>query len=252
MIKQYLLLAFTLFVLSCQPKKQDAKTEKDSTSVKVLSPAAAKLTEEQKSAGWKLLFDGQSLDGWKFFKDQPNNSWEVIDGTLHCKPFVEGAENLRSDIMTKDQYENFELSIEWKISAQGNSGIMYGVTEEYDQPYQTGPEYQLLDDGNYPGESKATHMSGGVYDMYEPVNKKLNAVGEWNTTRIISKGNHVAHWLNEQKTAGYELSSDEWKKLKEISKWKDEPGYGLSTKGHIDLQDHAHEIWFRNIMIKSL
>jgi hypothetical protein len=250
---KYLLFALVLISAACQPKKQGEQTAADSTAMSSdETNTSTQLTDEQKAEGWKLLFDGQSLNGWRFFKNAPNDSWEVKDGTLHCKPFVDGKENKRSDIMTTDQYENFELSMDWKISAQGNSGIIYRATEAYDQPYLTGPEYQVLDDGGYPGETKDKNMTACAYDMYEAPGKKLNPVGEWNTSKIVVKGNQVEHWLNGDKVVSYEIGSAEWTKRKAISKWKDEAGYGMAKKGHIDLQDHNHEAWFKNIMIKPL
>jgi hypothetical protein len=248
------MLLFTLSILiiacSTQTKKEEAQ---DSTRVDIpQSPPAMQLSEDQKAAGWKLLFDGQSLNGWRAFKNQPFNSWEVTDGMLHCKPFEDGKENLRSDLITANQYDNFELQFDWKISKQGNSGIMYRVTEEFDQPYKSGPEYQLLDDGGYPGETKETNMTACCYDMYAVPQKKLNPPGEWNTSKIVAKENTVEHWLNGEKVLTYEIGSADWKKRKENSKWKDEAGFGLASKGHIDLQDHSHEAWFKNIMIKQL
>ncbi|MBY0434442.1 MAG: DUF1080 domain-containing protein [Cyclobacteriaceae bacterium] len=206
------------------------------------------LTDQQKADGWKLLFNGQNNDGWRAFKNNENDSWEVVDGTLHCKATAEK----RSDIMTADQYTNFELAFDWKISAKGNSGVMFRVTEEFDVPFATGPEYQVIDDKDYPGELKPAQLSGANYDMHPAGEKKLNPAGEWNSARLIVNGNHVEHWLNGAKVVEYELSSDDWKSLVAASKWKDFPGYGLAPKGHIDFQDHGNEVWYRNIMIKEL
>jgi hypothetical protein len=238
---------------ACQTKKEKMESTIDSTAIQKTEPVQRmQLTEAQKAEGWKILFDGQSLNGWRMFKNEPNNSWEVIDGTLHCKPFDEEKENLRSDLITNDQYDNFELSLEWKISAQGNSGVIYRVTEAFDQPYKSGPEYQILDDGGYPGESKPTNMTACSYDMYSLPHKKLNPVSEWNTTKIVANGKTIEHWLNGEKVLTYEIGSTDWMKRKEGSKWRDEAGYGMTAKGHIDLQDHQHEVWFRNIIIKPL
>lgn len=254
MNKRHIALLLTILTIGCQPKKQEEeKAAVDSVVVETpKASTAAQLTEEQKAEGWILLFDGESLKGWEFFKEQTNNSWDVADGALHCKPFVDGIDSLRGDIMTQDSFENFEFSFDWKMSAQGNSGVMYRVTKEFDQPYKSGPEYQVLDDGGYPGETLATNMSACVYAMYEASNKKLNTVGEWNSSKIIAKGNVIEHWLNGEKVITYEIGSADWKKRKANSKWKDEAGYGIAKAGHFDFQDHGHEVWYKNIMVKPL
>ena len=241
---KYLLSILVVLVLSaCGTKKTETVAE---------SAPLNQLTEQQKAEGWKLLFDGQSTNGWRMFKNAENDSWEVIDGTLHCKPFNDAAENKRADLMTSDQYENYELAFDWKISAQGNSGVIFRVTEEFDVPYASGPEYQVIDDVGYPGELKEENKSGGTFDMYIPQNKTMNPVGEWNSSKLVVNGNHVEHWLNGKKVVDYDLGSDDWKKRVAASKWKDFPGYGLAKSGHIDLQDHGNEVWFRNMMIKTL
>jgi hypothetical protein len=251
MTHKLFLLAFAILFAACTPKS-DKTQSTTSSDQRVPSAHAASLTDEQKIEGWKLLFDGLSLDGWRTFRNLPHNSWEVVDGTLHCKAFEDGKENLRSDLITVDQYDNFELQFDWKISAQGNSGVIYRVTEEFDQPYKSGPEYQLLDDGGYPGETKETNMTAGCYDMYAVPNKKLNKPGEWNTSKIVAKGDSIEHWLNGEKVLAYVVGSADWTQRKAASKWKDEAGYGMTKKGHIDLQDHSQEVWLKNIMIKPM
>ncbi len=197
------------------------------------------------------LFNGKNLDGWRFYKSKENNSWEVAeDSSLHCKPF-DGNEK-RANLITTDQYENFELNWEWKISAQGNSGVMFRVTEEFDEPYLSGPEYQLLDNIGYPGKVEDFHKTGSDFDMYAAQNAKPKSVGEWNSSKIIVNGNHVEYWLNDSKVVEYELGSEDWQKRKADSKWNEAVGYGAAKKGHICLQDHGGEVWFRNIVIKSL
>ena len=152
--------------------------------------------------------------------------------------------------MTVDQYKDFELTFDWKISPEGNSGLIYRVTEEYEVPYGSGPEFQIIDDVNYPGELKDVNLTGANYGMHAPdKNKTLRPAGEWNSSRIIIKNNHVEHWLNGGKVLEYELGSDDWKKLVNTSKWKDFPGYGLAQSGFIDLQDHGSEVWFKNLYI---
>ncbi|MBI1767279.1 MAG: DUF1080 domain-containing protein [Bacteroidetes bacterium] len=242
------LFVLVLVAAACSPSKKENQ-EQTETSM------AASLNDAQKSEGWKLLFDGQTLNGWKIFKDRKNNTWEAKDGTLHCKPIneqVKGDGDERSDIMTTDEFENFEFAFDWKISPKGNSGVMFRVTEEFEQPYYSGPEYQVIDDGGYSPKPTDKQLTGANYDMHVAAEKNIKPVGEWNSSKIVVNGNHVEHWLNGQKTVEYELNSDDWKSRKGNSKWKDAKGYGMSKKGHIDLQDHGSEVWYKNIMIKTL
>jgi hypothetical protein len=253
---KYLAIIFFAIVLTgCQSTKTDDRTSQDTSAVaKVDNEATAnQLTQAQKSEGWKVLFNGQNLDGFRFFKNKENNSWEVVDGSLHAKPSAPGSDK-RADLVTTASYENFELSFEWKVPAAGNSGVMFHVTEEYDAPYLSGPEYQLIDDKGWPGDPlKDTQLTGSNYDMHAaPVTKALNPTGEWNNSKIVVNGNHVEHWLNGLKLFEYELRSSEWSKLKEASKWKEAKGYGAASTGLIAFQDHGQEIWFRNIFIKTL
>jgi hypothetical protein len=202
--------------------------------------------------GWKVLFDGKTLNGWRTYRNKTSNSWSVKDGYLYCMGSATNKSDLRADLITADQYENFELQIDWKISPQGNSGIMYRATEEFDAAYLSGPEYQLIDDLNFPQKLEDWQMTGANYAMDPAPTAKPNPVGSWNTTRILVNGAHVEHWLNGKKIVEYELWTDDWKNKKSTGKWKDAPGYGLAKKGHIVLQDHGSEAWFRNIRIKEL
>jgi hypothetical protein len=250
-------IAFCALLLgSCQSTKTDDTASRDTTQVATTEPAepvANQLTDAQKAEGWKLLFNGQNTDGFRFYKNKENNSWEVVDGALHAKPNAAGAEK-RADLVTTEQYENFELMFDWKVPAAGNSGVMFRVTEDNDAPYLSGPEYQVIDDKGWPGDPlKDTQLSGSNYDMHAaPANKPMNAQGEWNSSKIVVNANHVEHWLNGAKMFEYELNSDDWKKLKAGSKWKDAKGYGIAPKGLIAFQDHGQEIWFRNVFVKTL
>jgi hypothetical protein len=156
-MKQFILLVIVITSIACSPPKDSADTSvKTSEESRVVEN---QLTDVQRSDGWVTLFDGKSLEGWRFFKNQENNSWEVADGTLHCKPFLDNAENKRSDLITVEKYDNFELSFDWKISPQGNSGVMFHVSENHDQPYATGPEYQIIDNEGYPGDLEDTQLT---------------------------------------------------------------------------------------------
>ncbi|MCW5909521.1 MAG: DUF1080 domain-containing protein [Cyclobacteriaceae bacterium] len=244
-------LSFTLLLLvalaGCSPTKTEEKSE----------PADIdnQLTADEAAAGWKLLFDGKTLTGWTIFKAYPNNTWEVTDGTLHCKPLNEatGDGNERSDLRTTEQFQNFELVFDWKVAPEANSGVMYRVTEEFDQPYYSGPEYQLIDDTGYPGDLTDMQKTGSNYDMHAAsATKPVKPAGEWNISKIVVNGNLVEHWLNGSKVVEYELLSEDWKQRKDASKWKDAAGYGMAPAGYIDFQDHGNEVWFKNIKIKTL
>jgi hypothetical protein len=237
------LIGLLFLVAACSPaKKENQEQVEDTVIAEVASvPELPSLTDAEEAEGWKLLFDGQTLNGWQDFKGRKNNTWEVQDGTLHCKALNENAKgdgDERGDIMTIEEFANFELAFDWKISAQGNSGVMFRVTEEFEQPYYSGPEYQLIDDTGYPGKLTEKQKTGANYDMH--------------FVEIVANGNHVEHWLNGEKIVEYELGSADWKKRKEESKWKEWKGYGLSPKGHIDFQDHGSEVWFKNIRVKAI
>ena len=159
---------------------------------------------------------------------------------------------MRTDMITTGEFENFDLSVDYKISPQGNSGIIYLATEEFPAAYQSGPEYQIIDDKNFPEKLEDWQKSGANYAMNTAPDAAPNEVGEWNTARIVKNGSHVEHWLNGKKIVEYEIGSDDWKKKKAEGKWKDTPGYGVAKKGHFALQDHGSEAWFKNIKVKEL
>lgn len=210
------------------------------------------LTKAEKKAGWQLLFDGKTLNGWRMFKNKNADCWAVKNGELYCKGSETDKSDLRSDIITTEQYENFELIIEWKISKAGNSGIMYHVTEEFTAPYLSGPEYQLIDDEGFPEKLEDWQKTAADYAMYTTSSRPTNAVGEFNVTKIVVNGAHREHWLNGVKVVEFEAWTQDWYKRKETGKWKDAPGYGMAKKGHICLQDHGSGVWFKNIKIKKL
>lgn len=251
MKKLFTLMLAVVFFGACQSNKSGDEVEsEDSAETASSAPVENKLTDAEKAEGWKLLFNGENMDGWRTYQNKEMNSWEVVDGTLHCKP---DTTLTRADILTVDQYANFDLTFDWKVAPGHNSGVIYRATEEFNRPYLSGPEYQVIDDKGWPGELSPSQTSGSNYDMHAaPDTKTVKAPGEWNTGRILVNGNHVEHWLNGTKVVEYEFASDDWKKRKAESKWKDAKGYGVSAKGHIDLQDHGGEVWFRNIKIKTL
>lgn len=210
------------------------------------------LTPSEIKTGWKLLFDGKSMKGWRTYQNKVSNSWTVENGVFYCKGNETDKSDKRSDMITDKEYENFDLSIDWRISPQGNSGILYMVTEEFPRSYLSGPEYQIIDDINFPQKLEDWQKTGANYAMDPAPTATPNPAGQWNTTRIVVNKGHVQHWLNGKKLLDFQMWTDEWKKKKMEGKWKDAPGYGMSKKGHIGLQDHGSKAWFKNIKIKEL
>jgi hypothetical protein len=202
--------------------------------------------------GYKSLFDGKTMTGWRTYQNKPADSWMVKDGTLYCKGSTTDKSDRRADLITTEEFENFDLSLDWKISPKGNSGIMYMVTEQYPAAYLSGPEYQIIDDKNFPEKLETWQMTGANYAMDPAPTAAPNPPGEWNHARIVVNRGHVEHWLNGKKIVDYQLWTEDWKQKKLAGKWKDAEGYGMSKRGHIALQDHGSEAWFKNIRIKDL
>jgi len=209
------------------------------------------LSKEEQSQGWMPLFDGRTLIGWHPYQNKNPHNWAAENGVLHCTGSAENHDR-HVDLVTNDTFENFELALDWKIAPKGNSGIMYLVTEDAPAAYESGPEYQLLDDAAYAENLEDWQKTGANYAMHPAPAAKPNPPGEWNHTRIVVNKGHVEHWLNGDKIVAYELWSEEWKKAKAAGKWKDTPGYGMAKSGRIALQDHGSEAWFRNIKIREL
>ena len=253
-----LIITMTSLTIACgdNPDANDHNDHSDSATAQAANATtesvANSLSHEDSTSGWILLFDGQSLDGWRTYQKKKSDSWSVKDGALYCKGSDSDKSDLRADLISNEQFENFELTIDWKISPQGNSGLMYMVTEGSKAAYMTGPEYQMIDDKGFPSKLEDWQKTGANYAMNAAPEAAPNPVGEWNTTRVIVNKGHVEHWLNAKKVVEYELGSDKWKDEKAKGKWKDTPEYGMSKKGHIALQDHGSEAWFRNIKIKQL
>lgn len=203
------------------------------------------LTPEERAAGWKLLFDGKSLNGWRGFKKQepPKQGWVVEDGCLKKVAGVQGG-----DIITTEQFADFELSWEWRMPPRANNGIKYFITEERSSPI--GHEYQMIDDSIVKNPLQRT---ASFYDVLPPKETApLKPPGEWNSSRVIARGNHVEHWLNGSKVLEYELGSESVLAAVAKSKFKTVPGFGTRIKGHILLTDHKDEASFRNIKIRAL
>jgi len=201
------------------------------------------LTDEEAKAGWKLLFDGKTTDGWRNYKkDAVSEGWKVEDGALSRVDKAAG------DIITKDKFGSFELSIDYKISKGGNSGIMYHCTEELSTPWQTGPEIQVQDnkDGHDP------QKAGWLYQLYKSETDATKPAGEWNTLRILITPSKCEHTMNGVKYCEYVKGSSDWDEKVAKSKFSKFPQFGKATSGHICLQDHGNLVSYRNIKIREV
>jgi hypothetical protein len=200
------------------------------------------------SAGkWQWLFDGKSTDAFRGWNSEGLPAgWQVVDGSLAKDGVVD-------DLVTRRQFGNFELELEWKIGKEGNSGIFYRGTREYDHIYWSGPEYQLLDDANaHDGRNRLT-AAGSAYALYAAPAGVVKPHGEWNSARIVVNGTHVEHWMNGQLVVAYDLESSDWKAKVAASKFSKYPNYGLAKSGFIGIQgDHPGSLAVRRIRIREL
>ena len=205
---------------------------------------------------WTVLFDGSSTEQLRGYgmKDFPASAWKVEDGALVT---ITGVPNM--DLVTKEEYKDFELQFDWKVSLAGNSGVFYHVKEISDHQSGNGNspnwlndfEMQILDDINFKDKAPV-RSAGSLYDLITPTNKTLKPVGEYNQARLIVKGNHVEHWLNGSKILEYEVGSDNLNKIISESKFKGNPIFGKSANGLIMFQHHGQQVWFKNIKIRKL
>ncbi len=217
-----------------------------------LLPAEAglnQLTPGEKTAGWQLLFDGKTLNGWRGYrlKGLPEAGWAIESGLLKTVPGVKGVE-----LITERQFDNFEFGWDWRVAPGANNGVKYLVTEA--RPQAPGIEYQMIDDEkNADAARGATHMTAAFHDVLPPTDQKpVKPAGEWNSSRILIQGDHVEHWLNGVKVLAYELGSEQVKAGVAASKFKKFPDFGTKIKGHLMLTYHHDECWYRNVKIREL
>jgi len=231
------------------------------------------LSAPERAAGWRLLFDGRSLAGWRGvgYDTVPTGHWVVVDGAIkkiasgNVPRVADGRPLVGGDLMTVDSFADFELSWEWKVTPGANSGVKYNVSETLSLAQggagtSGGPthsalgfEYQMLDDDHHEDGKLPTHRSGALYDLIAPgETTPLRPVGEWNRSTVIFRGNHGEHWLNGRKILEFELGTARMDSLLAQSKYRTIPGFGNRRTGHIVLQDHGDEVYFRNIKVRPL
>jgi len=232
----------------------DAETETPPAA----GPATAApntLSPEEQAAGWRLLFDGATLSGWRGYgREDVPGSWVVVDGAMTHQ--AEGGNMDGGDILTTEEFADFELVFDFKVGPSGNSGVFYRAREADGKGlWQVAPEYQVLDDPAYPASedwAPETHRTGENYDLQAADQRVVHPMGEWNSGRILVQGNHVEHWLNGGMTAAYELYSPEWEALVSKSKFAEEEFYARAPAGSIGLQDHGTPVWYRNMKIRPM
>ena len=202
------------------------------------------LTPAEAGSGWKLLFDGKSTAGWKGFKTAaPDAGWTVKDGVIGPDP------KTSKDLVSKENFENFELDFDWKISPKGNSGVMIHVIPVGEETYESGPEYQLLDNAH--GEPPP-QQAASLFALYAPTMDMTKPVGEFNHSRIVVDHGKVQHWLNGMKVVEYDMNSADFKARVAASKFKRWPQFATGKTGAIALQCHGDAVWFKNIKIKVM
>ncbi len=246
MKKSYLAFAVaTSMMLACSGEK----TEENNLEEPIIAEAP---TEE-----WTKLFDGKTFEGWsKYGGGDVGNAWKIEDGAIYLDAANKDGWQTGDggDIVTDEEFENFHFKYEWKIAPNGNSGVIFFVHEsdEFQYPWQTGPEMQVLDNDGHPDAEIVSHRAGDLYDLIVSSEETVKPVGEWNQAEIIADNGNLELVLNGTTIVSTTMWTAEWDALVAESKFKDMPGFGKYKKGKIALQDHGDLVWFRNLEIKEL
>ncbi len=252
------LATMVLMTLSCNQNNNKTDTPTDqSEAVENEQPVMNALSAVEKNEGWVLLFDGKTTDGWKNFNEDKVSGWVVEDGSLVGLGL---GGDIGGDIVTSKEYDNFILKWEWKLGDHGNSGVMYHVIEgeQYKAPYETGPEYQLIEDEDFrdgngdPYPLEHYQKTAADYAMYVPNDQKKVNVRDWNSSKIVFSEEQAEYWLNGKRVVEFVPWSADWEERRNSGKWDAYPQYGLAKTGKLCLQDHGSKVWFRNIKVKEL
>ncbi len=248
-----ILLALACIMASCNNQQAASSDSADSTKTAVVTDSSATANQD----GWITLFDGTSTKGWHSYgHSSVGDIWQIQDGALYADTTkkVKGSHG-NNDLVTDDEYENYDLKLEWKISPNGNSGIIFNIKEDttlYKNTYNTGLEMQVLDNNGHPDAKIIKHRAGDLYDLISSSKETVKPVGEWNQAEIVVKDGKLDLFLNGTNVVSTTLWDDNWKKLVAGSKFKNMPGFGTFKKGKIALQEHNNAVWYRNIQIKKL
>ena len=253
------LFTASIILFACTPKVEQNKEEQQKEEVIVEQAAPNTLTQAEIDEGWVLLFDGKTTTNFRGYNNEtfPDKGWIVEDGTLHVLGSGRGEAGGGGDIITDKKYGDFELSLEWKVSEGGNSGIFYLAQEKPDQPiWKSAPEMQILDNAKHPDAKlgvDGNRAAGALYDLIPGKFEAVKPAGEWNQVKIMVYKGTVVHWVNGEKVLEYHLWTPDWKDMVAKSKFKDYDDFvNTAEEGYIGLQDHGDDVWFRNIKIKEL
>lgn len=258
MIKLLAGCILVLTVVACNNNNNEASEKKNDSTEAKMGPVINTLSDQEKSEGWQLLFDGQSMKGWHKYGGGPvGTAWKIADGVVYLDTSVKKDWQVANggDICTDEDFENFDLKLDWKIAPGANSGIMFYVNEDtvkFKHPYESGPEMQIVDNLGHPDGKIIKHKAGDLYDLISCSKETQKPAGEWNQAEIKCLHGKLDLYLNGENVVSTTLWDDNWKKMVAGSKFKEWPGFGTFTKGKLDLQDHGGMVWFRNIRVKKL
>lgn len=256
-MRSLLMIAAVGLFASCNNEGETSNTN-DTSTAEPPAATATLLTDEEVKEGWVSLFDGQSTKGWHKYGGAPvGAAWKVEDGMLRLDANQKEDWQIKEggDIITDEEYENFHLKLEWKIDTCGNSGVIFYIHEDtakYEWPWMTGPEMQVLDNKCHPDAKIVKHRAGDLYDLITSSPETVKPANEWNIAEIKSENGQLEFYLNTVKVVSTKMWDEGWKQMIAGSKFKNMKDFGTYKKGHIGLQDHGNNVWFRNIKIRRL
>ena len=258
MLKNVLIACWSVVLFACNNENGGTEKKEEDSITSTTAPMDNTITEGEKKEGWEILFDGVSTKGWHTYGNSPvGTAWKVADGVLSLDTSVKANGKITGggNILTDEEFENFHLRLEWKISKNGNSGILFYVKEDtlkYEEPYHTGPEMQVLDNDGHPDARIIKHRAGDLYDLISCSKETVKPAGEWNLAEIKCVNGKLDLYLNGENVVSTTMWDDNWNKMVAASKFKQWKDFATYKKGRINLQDHDNAVWYRNIKIRKL